>query len=88
MPTLTITTDKTSYLPGDVIVATLAVAGAPTTETLHITGTATVRTADGTTVQLPASTDVTIGSVYVVDAVAGYTVEQHAPGVFTLTPTA
>jgi len=56
-PTLTITTDKTSVparrrhrRPR------LAVTGAPDDpKPCHITGTATVRTADGTIVQLPAS---------------------------------
>jgi hypothetical protein len=82
--TLSIATDKTAYGPGDPIVVTLAVTGAPTTAPVHITGH--VAMLDGTTGTVTG--DATISAVYTLDPVTGYTIaaDPGHPGVFTLTP--
>lgn len=85
--TANITVDKTGpYLPGDDIVATINVAGAPTVLTVPLAGHVTLP--DGE--ELPVSGSVPLGAAYSLDPVAGYTItaDPAHPGVFTLAPDA
>jgi hypothetical protein len=85
---LTLTPGKPTYAPGEVITIHADVSGVTLPESIAVTGA--VELPDG--VRLPATTTVTIGAVYALDPIAGYTIEQTdatATGAtFTLTPTA
>jgi hypothetical protein len=82
MSTLTITPDKASYGPQDVITVTLST-DAPMTQTITVTGN--VETAGG--VELPAETETTIHGIWGPVSAPGYTAAQtDDPAVWTLAP--